>query len=101
MLTAAETRTVPGTTDDDADIWSPRHEDKLGFAGQHLLRNGSALVEVLVALPHVSCMTLHRDLDGPTQRGRLHRTRGGARVQRTLLLEKPRRQCRRRLRGGR
>jgi len=66
---------------------APRRERRLEDIRQYLLRNGSATIDELVSLTDVSRMTIHRDLDVLSHRGQLHRTRGGASVERTLLFE--------------
>jgi DeoR/GlpR family transcriptional regulator of sugar metabolism len=52
-----------------------------------LMTLGTASIEDLIASTGVSRMTIHRDLDELERRGVLHRTRGGASVEKTLLFE--------------
>lgn len=74
-------------TADGAEPRGPGREGRIERIRQYLLRHGSATIDELVGLTGVSRMTIHRDLDELARRGQLHRTRGGASVQRTLLFE--------------
>lgn len=53
----------------------------------YLMTNGSAATEELINLTGASRMTIHRDLEELERRGVLHRTRGGASIEKTLLFE--------------
>lgn len=64
-----------------------KRERRLEAIRIHLMSLGTASVDDLTALTGVSRMTIHRDLDELEQRGVLHRTRGGASVEKTLLFE--------------
>lgn len=64
-----------------------RREQRLHLIRTHLMTAGSASVEDLIALTSVSRMTMHRDLDELEHRGALHRTRGGASVEKSQLFE--------------
>lgn len=64
-----------------------RRESRLHAIRTHLMSLGTASVDDLVGLTGVSRMTIHRDLDELENRGALHRTRGGASVEKTLFFE--------------
>jgi DeoR/GlpR family transcriptional regulator of sugar metabolism len=64
-----------------------KRESRLAAIHAHLISLGTATVEELVDLTGVSRMTAHRDLDELEKRGTLHRTRGGASVQKTSFFE--------------
>lgn len=66
---------------------SNKRESRLYAIREHLMSLGTTSVEDLVGLTGVSRMTIHRDLDELEQRGALHRTRGGASVEKTLFFE--------------
>lgn len=53
----------------------------------YIALRGSSSIEELVKITDVSRMTIHRDLDELEKKGALHRTRGGASVEKTLLFE--------------
>jgi DeoR/GlpR family transcriptional regulator of sugar metabolism len=75
------------TATDDTDATSNKRESRLHDIRAHLMSLGTASVDDLVGLTGVSRMTIHRDLDELERRGALHRTRGGASVEKTLLFE--------------
>lgn len=70
-----------------ASAGSNKREQRLDGIRAHLMTLGTASIEELSALTGVSRMTIHRDLDELEHRGVLHRTRGGASVEKTLLFE--------------
>lgn len=72
---------------DTSAATSNKRELRLEAIRAHLMTIGTASVEDLATFTGVSRMTIHRDLDELEQRGILHRTRGGASVEKTLLFE--------------
>lgn len=71
----------------DETATTNRRESRLHAIRSHLMSLGTASVDDLVGLTGVSRMTIHRDLDELETRGALHRTRGGASVEKTLFFE--------------
>jgi DeoR/GlpR family transcriptional regulator of sugar metabolism len=76
-----------GGPGDSVDAAPKKREARLTAIRDRLMSSGTASVEDLTALTGVSRMTIHRDLDELEHRGVLHRTRGGASVEKTLLFE--------------
>jgi DeoR/GlpR family transcriptional regulator of sugar metabolism len=76
-----------GFGSDAASAGPNKREQRLDGIRSHLMTLGTASIEELTALTGVSRMTIHRDLDELEHRGVLHRTRGGASVEKTLLFE--------------